>query len=32
MDIIDSVRYNHAVRELYFESMAKLPWEEVIKS
>ena len=32
MDIIDPVRYNHAVRKLYFKSMAKLPWEEVIKS
>jgi uncharacterized damage-inducible protein DinB len=32
MDIIDSVRYNHAVRELYFESLTKLPWEEVVKS
>ncbi len=31
MDIVDFVRYNHAVRELYFEAMAKLPWEEVFK-
>jgi len=31
MDIVDFVRYTHAVRELYFEALEKLPWEEVIK-
>jgi uncharacterized damage-inducible protein DinB len=32
MNIIELVRYNHAVRELYFNALAKLPWTEVIKS
>lgn len=32
LDIADWVRYNHAVRELYFEAMTKLAWEEVVKS
>ena len=31
MDIVDFVQYNHAVRELYFEALAKLPWEEAVK-
>jgi uncharacterized damage-inducible protein DinB len=31
VDIADWVRYNHAVRELYFESIAELPWNEVIE-
>ena len=32
MNTIDLVRYNHAVRELYFDALAKLPWTEVVKS
>ncbi len=32
MNIADWVRYNHAVRELYFKSLAKLPWVEIVKS
>ena len=32
MNIADWVRYNHAVRELYFKSLTKLPWVEIVKS
>lgn len=32
MDVRELVRYNHNVRRLYFEALAKLPWSEVIKS
>jgi uncharacterized damage-inducible protein DinB len=32
MNIIELVRYNHAVRELYFDALAKLPWTEIVKS
>jgi uncharacterized damage-inducible protein DinB len=31
MQVTDLVRYSHIVRELYFDSMAKLPWAEVVK-
>ncbi len=31
MDVRDLIGYNHAVRRLYLESMAKLPWAEVVK-
>jgi uncharacterized damage-inducible protein DinB len=31
MDVRDLVRYNHLVRRLYFETLAKLPWSEIIK-
>lgn len=31
MDIADWVRYNHAVRELYFDSLVKLTWEQVVR-
>ena len=30
MDIIDFVHYNHAVRELYFEALEKLPWKKLL--
>jgi uncharacterized damage-inducible protein DinB len=32
MNTMDLVRYNHVVRELYFDALAKLPWAEVVKS
>jgi uncharacterized damage-inducible protein DinB len=32
MQASDLVRYNDAVRTLYLEAMAKLPWSEVVKS
>jgi len=31
MDALDLVRYNHVVRGLYFETMMKLPWKEIVK-
>jgi uncharacterized damage-inducible protein DinB len=31
MNPAELVRYNHAVRDLYLEALAKLPWEEVVK-
>ncbi len=31
MHAVDLVRYNHAVRALYVEALAKLPWSEVVK-
>ena len=31
MDIKHLIRYNHSVRNLYLEALAKLPWQEVIK-
>jgi uncharacterized damage-inducible protein DinB len=30
MNIQDLIGYNHAFRRLYLESMAKLPWSEVV--
>jgi uncharacterized damage-inducible protein DinB len=32
MEVIDLVCYNHVVRGLYFETMTKLPWKEIVKS
>ena len=32
MQASDLVRYNDAVRTLYLEALAKLPWSEVVKS
>jgi uncharacterized damage-inducible protein DinB len=32
MQIIDLIRYNHVVRASYLESMAKLPWNNVVAS
>lgn len=32
MDVRDLIRYNHSVRRLYFETLAKLPWSEVVRS
>ena len=31
MQVTDLIRYNHVVRGLYFDAMAKLPWREVVK-
>jgi uncharacterized damage-inducible protein DinB len=31
MEIINFLRYNHAVRELYFNTLSTLPWEEIVK-
>ncbi len=31
MEVKDLVRYNHYIRALYFESIVKLPWVDVIK-
>ena len=30
MQVTNLIRYNHTVRGLYFDSMAKLPWSEVV--
>jgi uncharacterized damage-inducible protein DinB len=30
MQVTDLIRYNHVVRGLYFDAMAKLPWCEVV--
>lgn len=30
MQITDLIRYNHLVRGLYFDALAKLPWAEVV--
>ena len=30
MQVTDLVRYNHVVRGLYFDSLAKLPWPEIV--
>jgi uncharacterized damage-inducible protein DinB len=32
MQLADSIRYNHAVRSLYFDAMAKLSWANVDES
>ncbi len=32
MQVADLIRYNHIIRGLYFEALAKLPWEEVVES
>jgi uncharacterized damage-inducible protein DinB len=31
MEIRDLIGYNHTVRRLYLDSLAKLPWSEVVK-
>ena len=31
MQVTDLIRYNHVVRGLYFDAMAKLPWAEVVE-
>jgi len=31
MQVTDLIRYNHVVRGLYLDAMAKLPWAEVVK-
>ncbi len=30
MQVADLIRYNHIVRGLYFDALAKLPWSEVV--
>lgn len=30
MELKDLIGYNHVVRELYFDAMSKLPWNEVV--
>ena len=32
MDVTELVRFNHAARRTYLQTLGKLPWEEVIKS
>ena len=32
MQITDLIRYNHFVRELYFDAMSKLPWAQVVEA
>jgi uncharacterized damage-inducible protein DinB len=32
MEITDLIRYNHAVRSLYFDAFARLSWTEVVAS
>jgi uncharacterized damage-inducible protein DinB len=31
MQIVELIRYNHTVRGLYFDAMAKLPWAQVVE-
>jgi uncharacterized damage-inducible protein DinB len=31
MNVVDLIRYNHVVRELYLEAFSKMPWKEVVK-
>jgi len=31
MQVADLVRYNHVVRGLYFDALAKLPWAAVVE-
>jgi uncharacterized damage-inducible protein DinB len=31
MQVTDLIRYNHMVRGLYFDAMAKLPWAQVVQ-
>jgi len=31
MNVQDLVRYNHTVRRLYYDALAKLPWREVVR-
>jgi len=31
MQVTDLVRYDHVVRGLYFDAMAKLPWAQVVE-
>ena len=32
MQVADLIRYNHTVRGLYLDAMAKLPWAEVVEA
>jgi uncharacterized damage-inducible protein DinB len=32
MQVSDLIRYNHVVRGLYFDALAKLPWAQVVES
>ncbi|MGA2387286.1 MAG: DinB family protein [Candidatus Bathyarchaeia archaeon] len=31
MQVADLIRYNHVVRGLYFDTLAKLPWAQVVE-
>jgi len=31
MDIVELIRYNHAARRRYFQALANLPWDEVVR-
>jgi uncharacterized damage-inducible protein DinB len=31
MQVADLIRYNHTVRELYFDKMFELPWEQIVE-
>jgi uncharacterized damage-inducible protein DinB len=31
MQVTDLIRYNHMIRGLYFDAMAKLPWAKVVE-
>ena len=31
MQVTDLIRYNHVIRELYVDAMAKLPWAQVVE-
>ena len=31
MQIADLIRYNHFIRELYFDAMSRLPWAQVVE-
>jgi uncharacterized damage-inducible protein DinB len=31
MQVTDLIRYNHILRELYFDAMAKLPWAQIVE-
>jgi uncharacterized damage-inducible protein DinB len=32
MQVIDLVRYSHIIRGLYFDAIAKLPWERIVEA
>jgi uncharacterized damage-inducible protein DinB len=32
MDVKDLIRYNHIVRDLYFQSLSNLPWTEITQN
>jgi uncharacterized damage-inducible protein DinB len=32
MQVTDLIRYNHTVRELYFNEISKLPWQQIVEA